>query len=265
MKDHMTKSPVGNTLLPVSVSIISYNEEDNIGRCIEAIHDFVAEIVVVDSLSTDRTVEIARSLGATVYVEPWKGHIEQKNSALAKCSQPWVLSLDCDEVVSKELRQSIADAVAGADNDGFWINRRTHFMGEWINHAWYPDWNLRLVKREKAVWKGVNPHDRLTVAGSQGRLQGDLYHYSFRDSLDMFTRTVKYAAISAESYQRQGGRIPFRKIVLNPLHAFFRHYVVKRGFLDGRRGFILSVSNFISTFMKYVILYENGIRSKREK
>lgn len=257
MKDHATKSLAGNTTLPVSVSIISYNEEDNIGRCIEAIRDLAAEIVVVDSLSTDRTVEIARSFGATVYIEPWKGHIEQKNSALEKCGQPWVLALDCDEVVSEELRQSIEVAVLRADNDGFWINRRTNFMGEWINHAWYPDWNLRLVKREKAIWKGINPHDRLTIDGSQGKLHGDLHHYSFRDSLDMFTRTVKYATISAESYQRQGGRISFGKVVLNPLYAFFRHYVVKRGFLDGKRGFILSVSNFISTFMKYVILYEN--------
>lgn len=242
--------------LPLSVAIISFNEEANIARCLEAVRDCAAEIMVVDSHSTDRTVEIARSLGATVFSEDWKGHIAQKNSALDKCTCPWILSIDCDEVVSPELKESICQAVRQGTAEGYKVNRKTFFLGRWIEHAWYPDWKLRLIRNGTGRWSGFDPHDRLTVPGVTAKLDGDLYHYSFKNLRDCLERTIRYAANEAGSYYREGRRASLLNIVVNPLHGFFKHYIIKRGFLDGLHGFIISVLNGIYVFMKYALLWE---------
>jgi len=242
--------------LPLSVAIISFNEENNISRCLEALRDLATEIIVVDSLSTDRTVEIARGLGAKVMAEDWKGHIGQKNSALDKCSCEWILSIDCDEVVSPELKESIRRTVAQGSAEGYKLNRKTFFLGRWIEHAWYPDWKVRLIRNGTGRWSGFDPHDRLTVAGSVGKLDGDLYHYSFRDLRDCLERTIRYAANEAGSYYREGRRASIVNLLVNPLHGFFKHYLIKRGFLDGLHGFIISVLNGIYVFMKYALLWE---------
>ncbi|HJV35593.1 MAG TPA: glycosyltransferase family 2 protein [Geomonas sp.] len=240
----------------LSVAIISFNEEDNIARCIEAVKPIADEIVVVDSLSTDRTVEIAQSLGAAVYVEPWKGYVDQKNSALEKCSGEWILFLDCDEVVSPELAASLKEALAAPAADGYRVNRLTFFLDRWIKHAWYPDWNARLLRRGAGKWEGLDLHETLVVRGEVLPLKGDLHHYSFRDLRDFFERTVRYAATGAQSYKRGGKRPSLGKLLLNPLHGFFKHYILKRGFLDGLPGFLVSVANGIYIFMKYALLWE---------
>jgi glycosyltransferase involved in cell wall biosynthesis len=242
--------------LPLSVAIISFNEETNIGRCLEALRDLATEIIVVDSHSTDRTVEIARGLGAKVMPEDWKGHIGQKNSALDKCSCEWILSIDCDEVVSPELKESIRRTVLQGSAEGYKLNRKTFFLGRWIEHAWYPDWKVRLIRNGAGRWSGFDPHDRLTVAGSVGKLDGDLYHYSFRDLRDCLERTIRYAANEAGSYYREGRRASIVNLLVNPLHGFFKHYLIKRGFLDGLHGFIISMLNGIYVFMKYALLWE---------
>ena len=240
----------------ISVAIISFNEEANIARCIEAVKSIAHEIVVVDSFSTDSTVAIAESLGAKVYSEPWKGHIAQKNSALDKCHAPWILSLDCDEVVSPELSASIRRAAARGETDGYQLNRKTFFLGKWIEHAWYPDWKIRLVRRGTARWGGLDPHDSLIVAGPSGKLQGDLHHYSFKDLRDCFQRTISYAVSEADSYDGEGRRASLKHLLVNPLHGFIKHYFFKRGFLDGRHGFIIAVLNGIYVFTKYALLWE---------
>lgn len=245
--------------LPLSVSIISYNEEDNIGRCIESIRDIAEEIIVVDSHSKDRTVEIAKSLGAKVFIEDWKGHVLQKNSALKKCSKPWVLALDCDEVVSSELKQSIINALKKPTHDGYEINRKTYYCERWIEYAWYPDWKLRLVKREKAKWTGTDPHDRLTLEGTISRLNGDLFHYSYKNITDHFKRVVTYAVISANAYIKEGRSFNIFQLFFNPFYGFFKHYVLKKGFLDGIPGLIISMSNFFYTFLKYALIWEKKL------
>jgi glycosyltransferase involved in cell wall biosynthesis len=242
----------------LSVAIISFNEEANIARCVEAVQAIADEIVIVDSFSTDGTVNIAEAMGARVYSETWKGHTAQKNSALEKCTGAWILSVDCDEVVSPELRESIrrvlADAGAGAD--GYRVNRKTFFLGKWIEHAWYPDWKLRLIRHGSGRWGGIDPHDTLIVSGSIGTLDGDLRHYSFRDLRDCLERQVRYSLIGSDSYYQNGRRATLAKLVLSPLHSFFKHYVIKRGFLDGRRGLIVSALSGISVFFKYLLLWE---------
>ena len=240
----------------LSIAIISFNEEANIARCIEAVKPIADEVVVVDSFSTDRTVEIAEALGATVYREKWKGYVDQKNSALEKCAGDWILSLDCDEVVSDELAASLSAALAAPAADGYRVNRLTFFLGRWIEHAWYPDWNVRLLKRGAGRWQGLDLHETLVVDGAVLPLTGDLHHYSFRALRDFFERTVRYAATGAQSYRRGGKRPGLGKLLINPLHGFFKHYVLKRGFLDGLPGFLVSVSNGIYVFMKYAFLWE---------
>lgn len=246
----------------LSVSIISFNEEANIARCIESVKDIASEIIVVDSHSTDRTVEIAKSCGAQVFIEDWKGFVGQKNSAFDKCSMEWILNLDCDEEVSPELKKSIKEATSSTEYDGYMINRKTIFMGRWIEHAWYPDWNLRLIRKGKGRWEGQDIHEKLEVKGTTGRIAGNLLHYTYKDFMDMLIRTVRYASLGAESYIRANKKVHLANLVFNPFYGFIKHYFLKLGFLDGAQGFIISVMNFVYTFYKYAIIWEKQNKKK---
>ena len=236
--------------LPLSVSIISFNESANIGRTLDSIKAIASEIVVVDSHSTDNTLEIAEASGAKVFVEDWQGHIRQKNSALQKCTQPWILSLDCDEVVSPELREAIVSAVNEGVRPGYRINRRTFYLGKLLRYAWQPDWKLRLVRKDAGPrWTGYDPHDRLEIDGRCGRLNGDLIHYSYADLKDHIQRLVAYAEITAFSYHQNGKRFHWHHLLINPPAAFLKKFALKRAFLDGSQGFIVSMSSFIYVFL----------------
>jgi glycosyltransferase involved in cell wall biosynthesis len=243
--------------LPLSVSLISYNEAENIDRTLSSIGDLAAEIVVVDSHSSDATRSIAARFGAKVYVEDWKGHVGQKNSALAKCTQPWVLALDCDEVVSTALRKAIVGAIKADAKAGFRLKRRSHYLGKRLRHNWYPDKKLRLVKRSATPrWEGYDPHDRLAVEGAVGDLDGDLIHYSYRNLEDHFLRLVHYARIAAMSYDENGKRFHRHQLATRPLFAFIKKYLLRAGCLDGIQGLTIAVSSFVYVFLKYMFLWE---------
>jgi len=243
--------------LPLSVAIITYNEEDRIGNTLDAVKDIAKEIVVVDSHSSDRTREIAESYGAKVYIEDWKGYAEQKNSALKKCSQEWILFLDADEVVSKELKHSIAEALSSGRAEGFYINRKTYYLGKFLEHIWQPDWVLRLVSRNaNPKWVGGSVHERLEIEGRVDRLKGYLYHYTYRSLYDHFQKSVRYAKLSAEDMFKSGKGFRLSKLIFNPLWAFFKQYFLKGGFRDGIRGLSVSMSYLFSTFLKYMFLWE---------
>jgi len=250
--------------LPLSVAIISGNEEANIGKTLEAVAGIASEIVVVDSQSTDRTVEIAESYGAKVFVEEWKGHVAQKNSALEKCTQEWVLSLDCDEVCEPELVQSIVRAVQSPTSDGYMVNRRTYYMGKYLKYSWQPDWKLRLVRREKSPkWGGYDPHDSLKIDGSVEKIKGgDLLHYSYKDIYDHYQRMVKYARTAAQSYHKDGRRYSLFALLTKPAFAFVKKYFLKLGFMDGLAGLAVAVSTFIYVYLKYLFLREIEQREK---
>jgi glycosyltransferase involved in cell wall biosynthesis len=242
---------------PLSVSIISFNEEENIGRTLESIQEIAAEIIVVDAHSADRTREIAAGYGARVYTEEWKGHIRQKNSALEKCSQPWILAIDCDEVVSPDLKQSILQKVNSSVIKGYSLNRRSFYLGKLLMHAWQPDWKLRLVHRSlNPRWTGYDPHDVLTVEGDVERLHGDLIHYSYQNLDDHLERLVRYARITADSYRKTGRKFNWCHLLLNPVAAFLKKYLLQRSFLDGTQGFFVAMSSFIYVFLKYAFLWE---------
>jgi glycosyltransferase involved in cell wall biosynthesis len=244
--------------LPLSVPVITLNEEANLPRCLTSIHGLASEIVVVDSGSVDRTGAIAREYGARFDHAPWEGWVRQVNRALERCTQPWVLALDADEVVSPELAESIRDLFGKGDpaEDGFWINRRTFYLGEWIWNSWYPERRLRLVRRTSARWVGTDPHYRLETKGLTGRLHGDLLHYSFRDLEDHFQRTLRYARISAEQYSSAGRRVAWSRLLLSPAAAILKQLVLKQGWRDGWRGWVIAGVTAVGVFAKYAYLLE---------
>lgn len=250
--------------LPLSVAIITLNEEHNLPRCLESVRGLGEEIVIVDSGSTDRTAEIAREFGAQFAVVPWPGIVAQRNNALRRCSQPWALCLDADEALSPEAAQAVRNLFAAGEppRRGYWLNRRTFFLGGWIGHAWYPEWRLRLVRRELARGTGRDPHDRLEVDGSTARLNGDLLHYSFRDLRDFFEKTLRYARLSAESLAREGGRFHWYHLVFRPVAAFIKPLVMKGGWRDGWRGWIIAGGAMFGVFAKYAFLLEKYLDNR---
>ncbi len=252
--------------LPLSVSIISFNEEKNIARTLDSIADLASEIIIVDSHSKDKTKEIAESYGAKVFTEDWKGHVAQKNSALKKCTQEWILSLDCDELVSSKLKQSIIEAITQNKESAFSVNRKTHYLGKLLHYAWQPDWNLRLVKKNtNPYWQGLDPHDELKCEGNSNKLEGELVHYSYKDVRNHFDKTLDYAQISAKSYKERGRKFSIWNLLLNPIVAFVRLYILRKGFLDGKHGLVAGFSTFVYTFLKYIFFWELELKDKKEK
>jgi glycosyltransferase involved in cell wall biosynthesis len=248
----------GQHTLPISVAIITLNEEQNLARCLESLRGLVEEIVVLDSGSTDGTHGLARRFGATVEVHPWEGFGPQKNAAMQRCRQPWILCLDADEALSPELADAVRAIFANGDPplDAYWLNRRTFYLGRWIWHAWYPEWRLRLVRRGRGEWRGLEPHPELCCAGNTGKLRGDLLHYPFHNLQQHLQRWIQYAHIMADLYERQGKRCHWYHLIGSPSWAFFRVLVLRRGFLDGWRGWVIAFATQMYVFAKYAFLWE---------
>ena len=248
--------------LPLSVAIVTLNEEANLPRLLASVRGLASEIVIIDSGSMDRTETIAREAGAVFASAPWEGFVIQKNRALDRCTQPWVLFVDADEAVSPELAGSVRALFASGLQpacDGFLLNRRTWYLGAWIWHAWYPEWRLRLIRREAGRWGGMDPHAKLEIAGAKSalkRLDGDLLHYSFRDLQDHLERTIRYSQTMADSYIRMGKRFRWSYLLISPWIAFAKHLVLKQGWRDGWRGWLISVIRAIDVFAKYAFLLE---------
>lgn len=252
-------------LINLTVAIITYNEEKNIGRCISSVLSVADEILVVDSFSTDKTEEICREYNARFLKNPFKGHIEQKNFALQCATHDYVLSLDADEALSPELLEEIKRVKANWQYDGYAFHRLTNYNGFWVRHCgWYPDTKLRLVKKEKAEWRGKNPHDILKMKNDErtGFLKGDLLHYSYESISAHIQQTDKFTTIAARAAFSDGVRSSRFKIVTRPIFKFLRDYFFKLGFLDGRYGFIICCINSLSALLKYSKLYDLQIGKK---
>lgn len=250
--------------LPLSISIISLNEEANLRRCLASAAGLAKEIIVVDSGSKDRTKEVAEEFDAIFIHQDWLGHRDQKNVALGRCTQPWVLALDCDEELSAELRESVLAFFSEADAerpDAGWMNRRTWFMGRWITHGdWYPDRKLRLFRRELAKWGGSPEHDKIEMqgSGSYTRLVGDLLHYSFRDTNHFLSKQAGYADVFLQRELAKQSSFSWFNAVTRPLWRFIRAYVLRRGFLDGFPGLWIAVATAFFTFQRYSRTYEHS-------
>lgn len=248
--------------LPLSLSIISCNEEKNLRRCLESAADLASELVIVDSGSTDGTLAIAQEFGARVVHQDWLGHRDQKNVALGLCTQPWVLALDCDEELSADLRASILGFFAAGESERFEgaeMARKVFFLGRWITHGdWYPDRKLRLFKRDLARWGGSPEHDRIELSrGAVKRLAGDLHHFSFRDMAHYISKINGFADVFVERQRAAGVRWALAPTVLRPCWRFFRAYVLRRGFMDGFPGLWIAVATAFFAFVRYSRKFED--------
>jgi glycosyltransferase involved in cell wall biosynthesis len=238
----------------ISVVIITFNEEKNIERCLRSVQGVADEIVVLDSLSTDRTQEICRQFNVTFVEQPFLGYVEQKNRALELATYPHVLSLDADEALSEELIKSILEIKSNWQHDGYSFNRLTNYCGTWVKHCgWYPDRKLRLFDRRKGRWIGSNPHDRyaLDEGVTPRHIQGDLLHYSYYSVSQHLDQIQKFTTIMALSQLQCGKKPGLWKLILNPLWCFIRQYVVLLGFLDGYHGLVICVLSACANFVKY--------------
>jgi glycosyltransferase involved in cell wall biosynthesis len=246
----------------LSVVIITFNEEGNIGRCIDSVRSVADEVLVLDSLSTDRTVIVARERGALVHQQPFAGYTEQKNRALDLATYPLVLSLDADEAIDERLAASILavkEMPASSRAPGYTMNRCTNYCGRFIRHgSWYPDRKLRLFGRSEARWAGVKIHENvefLQTGRAAGHLKGDILHYSYDALEEHITQNNRFSTLSAEAYQASGKRSSWAKMLFNPGWAFFQGYILRAGFLDGFYGLVIAGGIAHLTFMKYYKLY----------
>ena len=237
----------------ISACIISYNEEKKIEDCLKSLQPVVDEIVIVDSLSTDRTREIAASYTDRIFEQEFLGHIEQKNLAVDKASHDWVLSLDCDERLSEQLQQSILAIKDKLDSaDAYCMSRKTYYVYRWLNHCWYPDIKTRLFNRNSSRWGGTNPHDHIETRGDTiVRLDGDIYHYSF-DSISDHLQTIdKFTEIGADELIRKNKRFNMFSPLTHATWLFIKLYIIKRGFLDGFAGLTVSFLSYMHVYIQY--------------
>jgi glycosyltransferase involved in cell wall biosynthesis len=243
----------------LSVIIITRNEEENLGRCLASV-SFADEIVVVDSHSTDRTADIAREHGCRLFVAEFSGFGAAKQMALDHATGDWILSIDADEAVPGQLREEIQGILKSESaHDGYELPRLTNFLGRWIRHCgWYPDYLLRLFKKKSGRFDQAVVHERVVLSGSIGRLQSDLLHYSYTNLESYFEKSNRYTTLGAQEAFRCGKRAGMTDLIIRPPLAFFKHYVHKRGFLDGPEGFVLSMLSAGAVLSKYVKLWHLG-------
>ena len=257
----------------LSVVIITFNEGANIGRTLASVQPLVAdgngEIIVVDSGSTDRTVEIAKSFGARVFIEEWKGFAAQKNSAIDKAQGNWILSLDADEEVSDGLAKEIEEACHGPAEDGFgsedgyWLKRRNYFLGRPLRRGgFWPDPKLRMFRRGIGRVESRAVHETFQVTGRLGKLYYPLIHHSYPTLSDYIEHMNRYSSLGAEMVVAKGRvRFSVRDIVLRPLATFLYNYLFRLGFLDGREGLLLHLYHAVYVSWKYAKAWELSRKS----
>lgn len=247
--------------MTLSVCIITLNEEANIARTLHSVKGIADEVIVVDSGSTDATVALAQANGARVFVEPWKGFARQKNSALAKASCDWILSLDADEEVSPELAASIAALLKSATPPqftGYTMNRRNLYFGKWIRRCgYYPDPKLRLIKRGAAEFELRAVHEDLKMSAPKGHLRGDLIHHAYPTLESFIDHANRYSSLGAGMViaEKKAG-FSFINIVLRPLARFIYSYFFRLGFLDGREGLLVLMNHAAYVSWKYAKAWE---------
>lgn len=241
----------------VSAVIITYNESLNIERCIRSVKGVVDEIIVVDSFSDDDTAQLADKEGARVFRKEFKGYIEQKNFALSKASNDYILSLDADEALSEELHRELIQIKSDLSYDGYIFNRRNNYCGQWINHSnWYPDRKLRLFNRKKGRWGGVNPHDRwiMNPGTTTCRVNADILHWVLKSYEEHLEKVNRFSTIAALEYHRLGKKTSAFKMIFHGGWRFFKAYFLRLGILDGYNGFVISTLSAYTSFLKYMKL-----------
>lgn len=261
-----TSSPVTSMNQPprssISAFIVCMNEERQIRRCLESVQ-WCDEIVIVDSGSTDSTLNICREFTDRIFHEPWHGYVGQKRFALEQCTKDWVLNVDADEVVSPGLQEEILgrlteDAAAtGERTNGYNINRVVFFLDRWWRKGgWYPEFRLRLCRRSVTTWGGIDPHEKASVTGKMARCKGELFHYSFTDLADYVRRMNTLSSNAASTMIKSGAQPSIINMIGRPLARFFKFYITKQGFREGLAGFIVALIEAYSVLLKYSKVWE---------
>lgn len=255
--------------MKISVALITLNEEVNLPRTLESVQPLVrdgqGEIIVVDSGSTDRTLEIARSHGAKIFIESWKGFAAQKNSAMEKAAGEWVLQLDADEALEAELADEIKRELGQKQNlDGYWIPRKNFFLGRWIKHGgFYPDPKLRLIRRGAGKFEEYGAHPTIKINGPTGRFKHALIHNAYPTLRGYIDHMNSYSSSGAEVAVVKGHRsFNLVNIVVRPKLTFIYNYIFRLGFLDGREGLLLHLYHSVYVSWKYAKAWELA-RSRR--
>ena len=245
---------------PVSATLITYNEERNISAALKSLA-WADEIVVVDSGSTDATVEVCRNFTDKIFERNWTGYADQKNYAVEKASHNWIFSLDADERLSTDLENEIQAILRGGlEFDGYKIPRIAYFMGRWIRHGdWYPDYQLRFFNRQKGKWEGGWVHESVKLEGRSGYLKGEIQHYLYDTLSEYLSRLDTYSSLAVGNYRERGESASAWKLLSHPGATFIKAYLVKGGFLDGTPGLMAAVMGAISVYFKYAKLYETQI------
>lgn len=250
--------------MKISATIIVYNEEGNIAEVCESL-DWADEIVIVDSDSTDRTVEIAKKYTDKIFNREFRGYKDKHEFADSKTTGDWIFWIDADERVSPQLRASIEELRRRNKNelaDGYRIARKTYFLDRWIRHCgWYPDYQMRLYRKDTSFWDGIAPHQVAHVAGRVEKLDGEFLHYTKRDLSEYHRVVDRYATLSAEHLAGEGLQVGTFGILARSAAAFFRTYILKQGFRDGTAGMIIACFSAYGVFLRYAKIWEiNNIK-----
>ena len=250
--------------LPLSVAIITKDEEESLPACLQSV-SFADDVVVVDSGSTDKTVEIAKRLGARVFIEEWKGYGPQKNMAVARCLHEWVLILDADERLSSGAKETIEKAISGnnAGADAYSLQRKNFLNGRWIKRlGWWPDELVRLVRKDKGSFASL-VHEKWTAQGGVSRLNAAIEHHPFTGYEEMLKKLNEYSGLAATELFRSGKRASSLTPFTHGAVSFAKMYFLKLGFLEGFDGFIIAATNAGGSFFKYAKLKELQDRDEK--
>lgn len=241
--------------IKLSVVIITLNEEHNIGECLASAWQVADEIIVVDSYSMDNTKAICLGRGVKFFENEFQGHIQQKNYAVTLANYDHILSLDADEVLSEDLAASINEKKNNWQKDAYYLFRRSHYCGKFINYGdWYPDRKIRLFRKNAGEWSGTNPHDTYILEDGKtlGKLHGDLYHYTFNTVAEHITQANKFSGIGARELIKRQAKVNVFTLIFHPAWRFIRSYILRLGFLDGLRGYSIAVIIGVETYLKYL-------------
>ncbi|MBK8443627.1 MAG: glycosyltransferase family 2 protein [Sphingobacteriales bacterium] len=252
---------------PLSAVIITHNEAHNITRCLDSLQGIADEVIIIDSFSTDTTTTICQQYGAKVIQRKWEGYTAAKNYGNHIARHDYILSLDADETLSDELKQSILSAKQNFSKDAYCFNRCTNYCGTWIRHsAWYPDTKLRLWNKQKGTWQG-NIHESVQMQPltTLQKLKGDLLHYSYNNIAQHAQKINNFTTLMAADDFQKGKKSSITHILIKPLFKFFTDYIIKRGFLDGLAGFQICILSSYSSFLRQSKLLEMIIVEKESK